>query len=91
MDMSEWAKREIELACKRNRGNRLKEEFDDEFNYGCACYASALKAFKSMLDDAHSGTSIMITKYILNRLKEEYNERKRMEECRHGAVEGREV
>lgn len=67
MDMSEWAKREIELACKRNRGNRLKEEFDDEFNYGCACYASALKALKSMLDDAHSGTSIMITKYILNR------------------------
>lgn len=76
MGMSEWAKREVELACKRDRENRPKEEFDDEFNYGCACYASALKAFKSLLDDAN---------------KEEYNERKRMEECRHGAVEGREV
>lgn len=66
--MYEWAKREIELACKRDRGNRPKEEFDDEFNYGCACYASVLKAFKSLLDDSHSGTSIMITKNILNRL-----------------------
>lgn len=63
--MYEWAKREIELTCKRDRGNRPKEEFDDEFNYGCACYASALKAFKSLLDDKHSGASIMITKDML--------------------------
>ena len=62
--MLEWAKREIELACKRERGNRPKYEFD----YGCACYASALKALKSLLDDEHSGASIMIAKSILNRL-----------------------
>ena len=62
--MLEWAKREIELACKRERGDRPEEEF----NYACACYASALKAFESLLEDDHSGASIMITKYILNRL-----------------------
>ena len=27
-NMLEWAKREIELACKRERGNRPKDEFD---------------------------------------------------------------
>ena len=66
--MYEWAKREIELAFKRDHENSPKEKFDDKFNYGCACYASALKAFKSLLDDEHSGASIMITKSILNRL-----------------------
>ena len=63
-NMLEWAKREIELACKRERGNRPKDEFD----YGCACYESALKAFKSLLGDGHSGMSIGYTKHILNRL-----------------------
>ena len=53
-NMLEWAKREIELACKRERGNHPNDEFD----YGCACYASALKAFKSLLEDGHSGMSI---------------------------------
>lgn len=62
--MLEWAKREIELACQRARGGRPENEFD----YGCACYTSALKAFESLLDDDHSGMSIMITKHILNRL-----------------------
>ena len=62
--MLEWAKREIELACKRERGNRSKYEFD----YGCACYESALKAYKSLLGDGHSGMSIGYTKHILDRL-----------------------
>lgn len=62
--MYEWAKREIELACKRERGNRPKYEFD----YGCACYESALKAYKSLLGDGHSGMSIEYTKHILDRL-----------------------
>lgn len=74
--MLEWAKREIELACKRERGDRPENEFD----YGCACYTSALKAFESLLNDDHSGMSIMITKHILNRLidEAEYNARKEM-------------
>ena len=64
MGMSEWAKREVEIACKQERGDRSKYEFD----YGCACYESALKAFESLLGDGHSGMSIGYTKHILNRL-----------------------
>lgn len=64
MSMNEWAKREIEIACKRERGDKP----DTDWDYGCACYESAYKAFKSLLDDDHSGMSIMFTKNILNRL-----------------------
>lgn len=64
MTMSEWAKREVEIACKRENSNKEEGEFD----YGCACYESALKAFNSLLEDGHSGFSIGFTKNILNRL-----------------------
>lgn len=64
MSMSEWAKREIEIACKKERGDKPETEWD----YGCACYESAFKAFKSLLEDEHSGASIIFTKNILNRL-----------------------
>lgn len=64
MSMKEWAKREVELACERENPN-IK---DGEFDYGCACYESALKAFDSLLEDGHSGFSIGLTKQILNRL-----------------------
>lgn len=63
-DILEWAKRDVEIACKRENPNRKKGEFD----YGCACYVSALKAFESLTEDGHSGYSIGITKNILNRL-----------------------
>lgn len=63
-ELMEWAKREVEIACKRENPNRKEGEFD----YGCACYESALKAFNSLLEDSHSGMSIGITKQILNRL-----------------------
>lgn len=66
MSMKEWAKREVEFACKRENPNRKEEEFD----YGCACYESALKAFNCLMEDGHSGMSIGITKSILNRLIE---------------------
>lgn len=62
--MNEWAKREIEIACKRERGDKPETEWD----YGCACYESAYKAFQSLLEDGHSGMSIGFTKNILNRL-----------------------
>jgi hypothetical protein len=66
MNMLEWAKREIEIACKHEReGNETAE---GEFDYGCACYESALKAFESLCEDEHSGMSIHITQEILNRL-----------------------
>lgn len=64
MSMIEWAEREVELACKREKPDRK----DGEWDYGCACYESALKAFKSLTEDGHSGFSINITRQILNRL-----------------------
>lgn len=64
MSMSEWAKNEIEIACKRERGDKNPDEWD----YGCACYESAYKAFLSLMDDEHSGFSIGVRKSILNRL-----------------------
>lgn len=65
MKMSEWARKEIEIAKKREReasGNT------DDWDYGCACYDSALKAYESLCEDGHSGLSIALTKQILNRL-----------------------
>lgn len=64
MNLKEWAEKEVEIACKKENPNRKVMEFD----YGCACYESALKAFKSLTEDGHSGFSIGITKHILNRL-----------------------
>lgn len=68
MSMSEWAERECRIACKREN-----PEFDfdsDEFDYGCSCYKSALKAYKSLMEDGHSGASFGFTKNILIRLME---------------------
>ena len=64
MSLLEWAKKEVEIACKREREAAPEGEWD----YGCACYESALKAFESLMDDGHSGYSISLTKNILNRL-----------------------
>ncbi len=64
MSLVDWAEREVALACKRENPDRKEGEFD----YGCACYESALKAFKSLCEDGHSGFSISMTKHILNQL-----------------------
>ena len=64
MSLLEWAKREVEIACNRENPERKEGEFD----YGCACYESALKAFESLCEDEHSGMSIRFTKAILDRL-----------------------
>lgn len=66
MSRISWAEREVELACKKENPDRKEGEFD----YGCACYESALKAFKSLMEDSHSGASILFTKEILIRLIE---------------------
>ena len=42
MSLLDWAKNEIEIACKKERSSAPNDEFD----YGCACYESALKAFE---------------------------------------------
>ena len=66
MSMKEWSEREVKIACKKENPNRK----DGEFDYGCACYESALKAYKSLMEDGHSGMSIGFTKNILVRLIE---------------------
>ena len=62
-----WAEKEVEIACKRER--ELSGS-TDEWVYGCACYDSALKAYRSLMEDGHSGMSIGLTQQILNRLLE---------------------
>ena len=64
MNMKDWAKREIEIATKREDGH----EGADEFDYTRACLESAYKAFECLLGDGHSGLSIRFTKAVLNRL-----------------------
>lgn len=64
--MIKWAEREIEYAL-----NDAKDAEDDlSYAYFKACCDSALKAFKSLVEDNHSGMSISITKNILIRLIE---------------------
>ena len=63
-EMLDWAKKEVEIACKKENPNRKEGEFD----YGCACYESALKTFQSLCEDDHPGLSIRMTQAILNRL-----------------------
>ena len=64
MSMSEWAENEVLLACKKEN-----PDWDGKsFNYGCSCYQSALKAYKSLCEDRHSGMSFGFTKQILIRL-----------------------
>ena len=62
--MLDWAKKEVEIACKKENPNRK----DGEFYYDCACYESALKAFETLCNDGHSGLSIKFAQLILNRL-----------------------
>ena len=64
MSMSEWAKREVEIASKRERGDKPESEWD----YGVACYEGALEAFNVLCEQGHSGMSIKFTQGILNRL-----------------------
>ena len=39
MDLEKWAEKEIKIACKKENPDRAEGEWD----YGCACYESALK------------------------------------------------
>lgn len=67
-EMTNWAKREVELACENERKNADEDGIGAA--YGCACYESALKAFNCLCEDGHSGFSINVTKSILVRLIE---------------------
>lgn len=65
MSTLEWAKREVEIACKS-----IETDDTDDIGakYSQYCMTSALKAFESLCEDEHSGMSIRITQNILNRL-----------------------
>lgn len=67
MNIMEWARNEVEIACKRERGAAEKEG-EDSWDYGCACYESALEALEALSGKGHTGMSIGFTKSILNRL-----------------------
>jgi len=60
--MIEWAENEIRIALAQGNEN------DDLYEYNKACCESALKAYKSLCGDGHSGMSISIARNILNRL-----------------------
>ena len=66
MATTDWAKREVAIACERERKSSGNKE--GTWDYGCACYNSALKAFNCLMEDGHSGMSIGFTKNILMRL-----------------------
>ena len=67
MSMIEWAENEVKTACKKENPDWNGEAFD----YGCSCYQSALKAYRSLMEDGHSGASFAITRNILERLLNE--------------------
>ena len=58
MSMLDWAKNEVKIAAEREI--KMNETPDGEWDYGAACYKSALKAYESLLGDGHSGFSISI-------------------------------
>ena len=62
--MCVWAEQECKIACKKENSDWDEKSFD----YGCSCYQSALKAYKSLCEDGHSGFSFNVTKNILIRL-----------------------
>lgn len=64
MNLVDWAENEIKIACKRENPDWDTESFD----YGCSIYQSALKAFKSVCEDGHSGFSWGLTTDVLHRL-----------------------
>lgn len=66
MSMLKWAEQECRIACKKENPDF---NFDsNDFDYGCSCYKSALKAYKSLCEDDHSGVSFNFTRRILEQL-----------------------
>lgn len=66
MSMYDWARQEVQLAKAE-----LKRNKNDEAQYIIACYDSALRAYKKLIEDGHTGTSFAITRGILEKLMHE--------------------
>jgi len=67
MTRQEWAENECRLLLEKKQQQDGKE-LDVLDGYGERCVKSALKAYKSLCEDGHSGMSIEFTKSILNHL-----------------------
>lgn len=67
MRLTDWAENECRIACKKENPN-FNFDDDEDFDYGGSCYRSAFKAYKSLMNDGHSGFSFSLTRNILNRL-----------------------
>lgn len=63
-DMEQWAEKEVKLACQYVRPDRKEGEWDCD----CACFENALEAYKTLLNQEHTGFSMRLTKLILDRL-----------------------
>ena len=73
--METWVEREVKIAIDREHAadredceKRGKKYNPKDFSYGGAIYESALKAYKSLLKDGHSGMSWAFTTNVLNRM-----------------------
>ena len=64
MNMSDWAREEVRIACEHEAPGKSVSEWD----YCCACYQSALKSYLSLMEDEYSGMSFHFTAEILKRL-----------------------
>lgn len=66
--MTDWAENEINLAKKKMAKDSGDHSWD---GYVSSCYDSALKAYKSLEEDGHSGMSFSVTRSILTNLMNE--------------------
>lgn len=73
--METWVEREIRIAIEREQAadredceRRGKKYNPKDFSYGGEIYRSALRAYKSLLKDGHSGMSWSFTGNVLMRL-----------------------
>ena len=66
MTREEWAENECRLLLEKEQQPDGKKDILD--GYGERCIKSALKAYKSLCEDGHSGMSIAFTKSILDHL-----------------------
>lgn len=70
MSMLSWAENEVKLKKEAERKS-LKDEDSMFCGYVDGCLDSALKAYKSLTEDGHSGMSFSITRSILEQLLHE--------------------
>lgn len=83
-NMLDWAKREVEIACKKENPNRKEGEFD----YGCACYESAIKAlvddkvdysYLTTMPESTEQTNSIMLDLILRKYSRKYRRFKRQQ------------